>query len=128
MSKMKDVINKHAGTRISHDAAFRVYFLCYKAGARKRNLCFELAFEQFKSLIKKKCFYCGAPPRYNYCSKTTAVPQLMNGVDRSDSARGYTLDNVVPCCTCCNNAKRMMSSEEFIAWARRVVSCADKRK
>ncbi len=119
---MKDVLNNHARTRINYDAAFRVSFLQYRGNAAKRNFVFELTFEQFKSLIKKNCFYCAAAPRATSCSKSTIIPQLMNGVDRADSSRGYTLDNTVPCCTCCNNAKRTMSTEDFIAWVRRVAA------
>jgi len=36
-----------------------------------------------------------------------------NGLDRIDNAKGYILDNVVPCCKHCNYAKRNMSTEKF---------------
>jgi hypothetical protein len=41
-------------------------------------------------------------------------------VDRLDSSCGYTLDNVVTCCTICNVAKSAMTVEEFKQWVLRV--------
>lgn len=33
---------------------------------------------------------------------------------------GYQMENVVPCCITCNNAKRTLSLPEFMAWVERV--------
>jgi len=40
----------------------------------------------------------------------------VNGLDRVDSLKSYTLDNVVPCCTQCNLAKLDYSLDEFKKW------------
>ena len=45
-----------------------------------------------------------------------------NGIDRVDNTRGYTLDNVVPCCFKCNRAKDTMTKEEFLEWVGRVAT------
>jgi len=33
-----------------------------------------------------------------------------------NDAKGYTIDNVVPCCTACNRAKWARTVEEFLGW------------
>lgn len=45
---------------------------------------------------------------------------VRNGIDRVDSAQGYVLTNVVPCCKQCNRAKSDLSREEFLTWVERV--------
>lgn len=45
---------------------------------------------------------------------------LYNGIDRVDSSLGYTVDNVVPCCKLCNQAKNNLSKQEFVDWVKRV--------
>ena len=37
----------------------------------------------------------------------------MNGIDRVDSSKGYTLDNCVPCCSICNTMKLNYTLQEF---------------
>jgi len=39
-----------------------------------------------------------------------------NGLDRVDSSKHYTLDNVVPCCTVCNRAKSNLTVADFYDW------------
>lgn len=65
----------------------------YKQSAKKRNLNFELNYEEFLNLISQKCQYCGEKPK------------KYNGVDRVESLKGYTIDNCVPCCEYCNTMK-----------------------
>jgi hypothetical protein len=43
-----------------------------------------------------------------------------NGIDKIDSGKGYTVNNVVSCCKKCNFAKSNMSQGEFIKWIRKV--------
>ena len=37
-----------------------------------------------------------------------------------DNEKGYTFDNVVPCCSICNYAKKSMSKEQFLQWIKRI--------
>ena len=94
------------------DTAFTDYslnarYLSYLSSAKKRNLKFELSFEQFAKLVKTNCHYC------SYKVK-------LNGIDRKDNALGYIEGNVLPCCKTCNVAKGTMSYEEFIKWVMRL--------
>lgn len=79
------------------EAKYKVYM----AGAGRRNLSFELTFDDFMLIWDKPCHYCG-----------TAIHGI--GIDRKNNKIGYTLNNVVSCCTKCNFMKRNISYNAFI--------------
>lgn len=89
----------------------------YCRNARKRNLPFALSDKELRRLFTSICYYCGAPPASIWKGATAFV---YNGLDRIDNTLGYIPDNVVPCCTTCNFAKREMSRVDFISWVERV--------
>jgi 5-methylcytosine-specific restriction endonuclease McrA len=78
----------------------------YKRHAKKKGVSWDLTDDQVKSIISKECYYCGAEPTPNYAGK-------INGIDAIDNNKGYTLDNIVPCCKRCNKAKWILPLEEF---------------
>jgi hypothetical protein len=102
----------------------------YIRGAKQRSLIFELTFDQFKDITTKECHYCGSEPvdsksfhRYNKTKESVKF----NGVDRKDSSLGYTLDNVVPCCTKCNKIKMDLKYNEFLNHIEKIhnhIKCA----
>lgn len=73
----------------------------YKRNAERRNLPFELSRKEFDKHYNKSCHYCGETVNYI-------------GLDRKDSAKGYTINNIVDCCTECNLIKRKTPYDEFI--------------
>ena len=77
-------------------------FMIYRKGAKHRGISFELTFKQFMTFWQKPCHYSGH-----------AIATV--GLDRVDNSKGYTMSNVVPCCTACNLGKRAMSSEAYVA-------------
>lgn len=87
----------------------RVAFALYKRSAKARGLAFELTMDQFMSFWGKPCFYTGRP-----------IASI--GLDRVENAKGYTIDNVVPCCLAANKAKMAMSHDEFVALCAEVVN------
>lgn len=98
------------------DSVLHVYYNTYKDNAETRNLPFELTFSQFKEIINKDCYYCGEPPsERNHLNhyKNFNDLILVNGIDRIDSQKGYTLDNCVPCCSMCNRMKNNYSIDQF---------------
>ncbi len=92
----------------------------YKHHAEDRQLVWEISDIVFDTLTSEPCFYCGATPANEHATKDTNGSFIYNGIDRTDSSKGYTLENVVPCCAICNRAKMAMSREDFLAWVERV--------
>lgn len=92
----------------------------YKQGAEKRKLEWSLSFDEAKKLFFSSCYFCGAEPSQKY--KRRKQSMLYNGIDRLDSERGYTNDNVVSCCKVCNFAKRQMSAKDFLEHIKKIYS------
>jgi hypothetical protein len=80
------------------------YFDEYIRGAVKRNLLFDLSLEQFENIVSSHCTYC------NSFDKDKVI-----GIDRINSNKGYSLDNVTPCCSVCNIMKNNLTTEEFFS-------------
>ena len=86
-------------------------FKNYQNSAKIRKHVFNLTFEEFKKLTSSDCYYCNRKPAQ--IKKSDYFNYTYNGLDRIDNAKGYVLDNVVPCCKHCNYAKKGMSTEKF---------------
>jgi hypothetical protein len=90
----------------------------YKKLALKRNYVFELTIDEFRNLTLQNCTYCDLIPKQiisNY-----AIPYIYNGIDRVDNNRGYTINNCVPCCKFCNQAKSNRTLQDFLESCQRV--------
>lgn len=106
-------LNNHDKTTEIHRRGQRKYrktlkgrFDKYKYGAKIRNLNFELSFELFSQIFNSNCHYCGK--------------EMAHGVDRVDSGRGYSTDNVVACCKTCNYMKMAMSYSDFVCQIEKI--------
>jgi 5-methylcytosine-specific restriction endonuclease McrA len=78
--------------------------LSYKcSGAPGRGLVWQLSDEHATTLFGQACHYCHA------------LPAPLNGIDRKDNKIGYVVENVVPCCWPCNNQKKSMAYDAFVA-------------
>lgn len=75
-------------------------FLAYKSGSKARGIGFVLSLEQFMRYWQQPCHYCG-----------DVVPTI--GLDRVDSDKGYTPENIVSCCEHCNYMKLEYPKELF---------------
>jgi hypothetical protein len=119
--------------RVVYDSGFRGLFQQYQAGARLRGLLWNLTEKQFKILVDSPCHYTGRMPSQVYLSshshhrqRTHGLPPkeggtyVYNGIDRIDSAIGYTPENCVPACKDANLAKQSLSKDEFISLCREV--------
>ncbi len=78
----------------AHKSKPSVRFANGKAAARQHQREWTITLDEFSALIQLPCHYCARP------LETTG-----RGMDRKDTAKGYTLDNVVPCCKRCNGVK-----------------------
>ena len=92
----------------------------WKIHAKQRGYGWNLTREQVATLTKQTCHYCGKEPEQIINLKECKGEYIYNGLDRVDNNKGYTTDNVVPCCGTCNSAKMAMSYKDFLAWVERV--------
>ncbi len=90
--------------RYTHKPNYRYAEL--RRSAKARDIRLSITFEEYVVLTAKPCFHCG------YALPTSGG----YGLDRIDSNKPYTLDNVVPCCKFCNGAKSYGAVEEFTKW------------
>jgi len=93
--------------------------LGYKRHAKRRGFVFLLTDIEVADIIKQPCYYCGCLPSNNIITKN-CKGFLYNGIDRVDSQKDYTIDNVVASCRLCNKAKMALSKESFLNWVRQV--------
>lgn len=95
----------------------------YKRTAQARCFEWELTNEFCVVLFKSNCYYCGSPPSSVRKSKKPGAKRLFTytGIDRVVNSKGYTVNNVVPCCKICNHAKGAMDQSEFLAWVDRLI-------
>ena len=128
----------HIVNRYSDRDTAIIKTLYTKLKIRNRKLGFGeaiITIEDFSDLIEQPCAYCGleksdsSKEPYSYVAKQKGIDSFHidmdyeyhhNGIDRIDSGKGYTLDNVIPCCKYCNVAKLNHSQEDFLAWVERV--------
>lgn len=74
--------------------------------AKSRGIKVDLSDSEINTLLNSSCYYCG---------KGRA-----DGIDRVDSNKSYTIDNVVPCCGICNRMKNKFSLNLFIEQIDRI--------
>lgn len=85
----------------------------------------NLSFDDFLILSQLPCHYCGSEPSNmanSFRNKTYGCSDfakehgdfIYNGLDRKANNMLHNIENVVPCCSPCNRAKRDMSYSQFI--------------
>ena len=113
---------KKAKTLPENRGVINQIILQYKRHAKDRSIDFDLSYETVDRLVRGSCHYCGVVGGNLKKTKNLKDGFRHNGIDRVDSSKNYTVDNVVSCCGLCNIAKRDMSSDEFIGLAKRIAS------
>lgn len=82
-------------------------FVEWKRGAKKRDIPFLITIEDCKRL-PMKCYYTGLELTMdNYKNNTVSLERL-------DSSKPYTVDNIVFCCKRINEMKSNMTIEDFV--------------
>jgi hypothetical protein len=137
VKKDPEAVIKSTTNRLSHDrltVAHNKVKSRYTSNAKQHDREFSLTDDEFIKLIQGDCFYCGSAPnddvrvrsRGTVCVREDEIFKL-SGIDRVDSAVGYTVGNCVTACTACNLAKGSRSASEFISWVLRVNSFTKER-
>ena len=88
----------------------------YRHHAAERGLAWNLSDEQFDTLLKGDCHYCGDPPKAHYTMRNCNGAMIYNGIDRVDNRVGYEPNNVVTACKVCNKCKSSMGYDAFLAF------------
>lgn len=89
----------------------------YSRSARDKKLDFEILQEDFDKLVKEPCYYCDVIQERGF-----------NGIDRLDSTLGYTMDNIVSCCSTCNYMKCSLSVDVFLKRLEHILTYNNKIK
>ena len=84
-------------------------YVKYKNRAKGKDTVFLLNLCDFELYWNTVCYYCG--------EHITGI-----GFDQIIAGRGYTKDNVVPCCDLCNYIKWDRSIEDTINHCRKMVA------
>lgn len=105
----------------------RCLFAQYRKSAKKRGYTFRISFADFLKITQRNCYYCGGNPAALAHSSKGKTVYRYNGLDRVHNRRGYTLNNVVPCCKTCNYAKRDSPLAQFENWLDGLVAFRSNR-
>jgi hypothetical protein len=116
----------HGTNRDGYTASFNRLYTRYRRKAAGRVREFTLTKQQFYELTSQPCFYCAAPPSRK-ADRRVKNPYIYNGIDRYDSAKGYTLNNCFSCCWEHNRMKGILSFEEFYRQSLAVVLSISSR-
>ena len=102
MRKVEDNRKRERNYSVEKSLNPERHFREYASGAAKRNIEFNITLDEFTTCVVKPCYYCKA-------YKETEV----RGVDRIDSFKGYSKENILPACETCNSMKKQLSMKEF---------------
>ena len=105
------------------ESEYKWRYQSYIQAAKKRGLNWNIDYKQFLDITQQNCYYCGIKSEMRPShSKRWDFKFPMSGIDRMNSNRGYEMDNVVPCCSYCNQAKWDHDVQNFLLWIKRVYS------
>lgn len=102
--------------RPEKERAIHWAFLTTRQSAKSKKQEFALSLRDIENIVFQECFYCGALPQRHikHTREIAEVKVPVNGIDRYDNSKGYTIENSVPCCTECNYLKCDYHGLEFI--------------
>jgi hypothetical protein len=92
----------------------------YVQPSKNKILEFTITEEDFASIAREPCFYCGEME--NIEVDGVSVERGFNGIDRKDQTRGYVLDNCVSACNMCNIMKKSLHVDIFLKRVEHMVS------
>ena len=92
----------------------------YVRPSKNKNLEFTITEQDFASIAKEPCYYCGAMEVIEVDGDW--VERGFNGLDRKDQTRGYVVDNCVSACNMCNLMKKSLHVDIFLKRVEHMVS------
>ena len=90
-----------------------------KGSAKRRGLEMSITLEQYETILAaKKCYYCDDPIK-----GTTG-----HSLNRIDNAKGYTIENVKPCCGTCNKIMNNFTLEELKSKVYKIIKRMERAR
>lgn len=123
--KLGDIRREHKNCKFcvgtTNDPGINRLINSYKSGAKRRNIEYNLTTDEFLNIVNKNCHYCNEPPKYRtWKIQNKNLEMTVNGIDRIDSAKGYTKENCVPCCQICNEMKLHYTINDFLTHIKKI--------
>ncbi len=116
LNKTRIVKNKK-----NYSSSFVGRFNHWRGGAKKREIPFELTIQDLKAM-PLVCHYTGKVLTCENKKYTTI------SLDRLDSSKGYTKDNVVFCCGFINFMKSTLTYDQFIYACKLIAQHHDNKQ
>lgn len=110
-------INEYRNRKVKPDGYLRTKIHSAKRNSIDKGLAFDLDFDFIKELLAKqqgKCFFSGIELQF----KPHDIYSM--SIDRVDSLKSYTRDNVVLTCWVVNMMKRDLTNEVFIELCKKI--------
>jgi isocitrate lyase len=85
--------------------------------AKKRKIEVNLSIDDYLKLIDSNCYYC-----------KKSLPKCGVGLDRIHNDLGYTIDNVVPCCSRCNTTRNENFTHQEMVILSKTIMRLDRLK
>lgn len=104
------------------DAARNVVLMTYKRHAEDRALPWQIDEALFTAVIQLPCVYCGSVPNTRCQRAHFNGAFVYSGLDRRDNTKGYTPENIVPCCKQCNWWKGNLPESVFLNHAKKIAN------
>lgn len=109
-NKVKYANRTEAYLKTIHKTFPRKYSkLLIKCKSKKYDI--DISKEEYEQIVNRGCDYCGKK-----------IDETGVSLDRKDSKKGYTKDNIVPCCGACNQIKNVHLTYEEMKAAMLAVS------
>ena len=118
-SYRKQNLTRYREIRKKYRQTLKGRFDKWRSGAKHRGITFKLTLKDIQE-IPMICYYTGETLAFKPNEWNTA------SLDRIDSTKGYTKENVVLCCSDINFMKQKMTYEQFIRTCRKIVNHFDK--
>jgi len=110
-----------------YQASKNQIFRKYEENATRKKIPFHLTQEQLNSVAEKDCTFCEAPATASPAHVKYYGAWKSNGLDRKDNTKGYTIENVQPCCFMCNRMKSNLKEEDFLEHVGKI-KCLHKER
>lgn len=136
LARLKCVNKNRNCAKNPEDVSWNRWFHSYKQRAKSQKFEFKLTKLEFRQLCSQNCVYDGSEPQLknpaaynNFSGHTTKIAFIkVNGIDRIDSSKGYTIDNCAPCCEICNKMKLDHTVDNFLEHIKKIHDFQKRKK